>query len=255
MSHKIWIRNSVLALLLLAVFGIPTYARAGGVCGGTYIVEAGETLAVIAAKCGTTTSAISAANVGLGAVLSTGQAITVPGNNYAASAGSYNGTHTIQVGDTFSIIANRYGVSMYDLWTANPEIADINTLTVGKTIRVPATSGQAVVSAVTYPIAIAPAQAAPALSYGVFSPGAAHGTITLVNKSRDDIYVSLHGTTREGASVIREYSISGTMEVKMPVGWYTYVAWVGGQKIEGSLNLPNEADRTVTFYNKKSTGN
>lgn len=255
MSHKISIRNLVLALLLLAVFGTPTHTRAAGVCGGTYIVEAGETLAAIAAKCGTTTSAISAANLGLGSVLSTGQAITVPGNNYAASAGSYNGTHTIQVGDTFSSIANRYGVSMYDLWTANPEIADINTLTVGQTIRVPAVGGQAVVHAVIYSIGTAAAQTAPVLSYGTFTPSAAHGTITLANKSRDDIYVSLHGTTREGASVIREYSISGTMEVKMPAGWYTYVAWVGGQKIEGSLNLPNEADRTITFYNKKSTGN
>ena len=58
--------RSLLTFLFLpwsfASLGSAGVARAGGVCGGTYIADSGDTVEKIASKCGTTASAIYAAN-------------------------------------------------------------------------------------------------------------------------------------------------------------------------------------------------
>jgi hypothetical protein len=41
------------------------------------------------------------------------------------------------------------------------------------------------------------------------------------------------------------------MQVKLPSGSYTYVAWVGGIKFEGWFQLGKDGSRTITFYAKK----
>ena len=175
MSRKLFLQVLVLVLLLLAILGIPPRARAGGVCGGTYIAEQGETVDSIAAKCGTTASIIYTANPGISASLYAGQALTVPGTNYNGQSSiivdyntynynnaytytnpnnynlnynnnsfnyyapvSYTGMYMVQSGDTFSGLASRYGVSVSDLWAANPYIWNVNYLYTGQWIYVPA---------------------------------------------------------------------------------------------------------------------
>lgn len=253
MSCKNYARVSVLVLLLLAFLGTPAGAQAGGVCGGTYIVDPGDTLDSIAAKCGTTVSAITTANPGISGTLYAGQALTVPGSNYTSSGStstyptypppSYSGTHIVQYGDTFSGIASRYGVSINNLWAANPQIRDINYIYVGQVIHVPASSWSG----------SAPAAAGDPLqlSYGTAPPGTPKGSVTLSNKAGTEVYVSLQGTTRDDIKVINEYSVSGTMKVSVPAGWYVYVAWVGGQKFSGGFNLGGDGSHLITFYRDK----
>ena len=48
MSRKVFTQIAILAFCLLALFGTPASAQAGGVCGGTYYVETGETIESIA---------------------------------------------------------------------------------------------------------------------------------------------------------------------------------------------------------------
>src|SRR5262245_28543588 len=81
MTRK-FLRLPILTLILIAAFIVPINVLAGGVCGGTYIVESGETFNSIAARCGTSAAAIIAANPGVSEPLKTGQALTVPGVNY-----------------------------------------------------------------------------------------------------------------------------------------------------------------------------
>ena len=272
MTRKVFAQVLVVPLLLLAFFGTPINVLAGGVCGGTYIVEKDQTLEKIAALCGTTVATIYAANPGITSNVYTGQTITVPGSNYInpstytnpnpnyynnpnnyAPIGTY-GNYVIQVGDTFSIIASRYGISVSDLWAANPNITDINVLYVGQIIYLPASNGQTGYGN-WYPIWTTIVPTPSSLSYGTAPAGSGHGTVLLVNRTSDDIYVSLQGTTRDGVNVINEYPVSrGSMKVKVPAGSYTYVAWVGGQKFEGQFHLGNESDRTLTFSSNKVDG-
>jgi LysM repeat protein len=270
MSVKSFAQISVVVLLLLAFFAIPAVAQAGGVCGGTYIVDAGDTLNSIAAKCGTSVSAITSANPGIADPLRSGQTLTLPGNstsgnsvsssivsssstnttyttyttsNYSPPVTYNNGTYTVVYGDTFSTIASRYGLSINQLWAANPQIWNINWLYVGQLIYLPSHS----TSSTTYTDTSVP------LSYGTVPAGTAYGRVRLVNKSSGDIYVSLQGTTRDDVHVINEYPVgSGSMTVKVPAGWYVYVAWVNGQKYEGQFQLGKDSDHTLTFSNSKT---
>lgn len=280
MSHKTFVQVSVLILVIMAFFAVPSNALAGGVCGGTFVIEPGETLEKIAATCGTTVSAITAANPGIGGVLSVGQVLTIPGSNYtgsstpvpstdtpgtttvnnyyttnnyynyvpsgstsSTSSTSSNGTYIVQRGDTFSGIASRFGLSLNALWAANPGIRNINLLYVGQTIYVPGSSGITI-----QPV---PTEKSVPLSHGTAPKGTEYGDVTLSNKSKTEVYVSLQGTTKDGTEVINEYPVNGTMNVNVPAGWYVYVAWVGGQKFVGHFNLIGDWSASLTFFKDK----
>jgi len=241
MSRKPLAQVFVLILILVALLAVPGNARAGGVCGGTYVVEWGDTLDKIAAMCGTTVSAIYAANPGISGYLYAGQILVIPGRDYCnCPPVSYKGTYIVQYGDTFSGIALLYGVSIKDLWAANPQIWNINYLYAGQVINIPGSSWFSIVPTRT--------ETPVSLSYGSVPAGTPYGKIKLSNKAKTEVYVSLQGTTRDGFHVINEYPVGGTMEVKVPAGWYIYVAWVGGRKFDGQFKLGGGSDHSITFY-------
>ena len=246
MSRKAFAQVFVPALILLALLAIPGSAQAGGDCGSTYVVQWGDTLSAIAWRCDTTVSALYAVNPDLGGYIYAGQTLVIPGggSDYYAPV-NYGSTYIVQYGDTFSGIASRYGVSVSDLWAANPYIWNINYLYPGQVINVPGLSG--------YTYTPAPVATPTSLSYGTVPFGYPHERITLSNHTYFDVYISLQGTTRDGGEVINEYTVDNnrTMGVKVPVGWYYYVAWVGGQKYEGQFNLGADTNRSITFYDKK----
>jgi LysM repeat protein len=267
MSRKFFTQVLVLALLLLTFLAIPANAHASGVCGGTYIVDAGDTLNSIAAKCGITVSAITTANPGVANPLRTGQTLNLPRSNSngsgvtvsIVSSGTTNyyptptpapvtyssGTYIVQYGDTFSAIASRYGLTTNQLWAANQQIWNINYLYAGQAIHIPGSSGQ---TAYTSSTGSSP------LSYGNVPDGTPYGQVRLVNKSSSkEIYVSLQGTTRDGVSVINEYWVSGSLNVKVPAGSYKYVAWANEQQFVGYFQLGKESSRTLTLFNSKSS--
>ncbi len=249
MSSKTFARVAILALLVMASLAIPGNAQAGGVCGGTYIVEAGETLDSIAARCGTTVSAILAANPGISTTLHAGQSLIVPGISGAVvvtPTPQYppaTGTYTVQPGDTFSGIASRFRVTVSQLWAANPQVGNINVLYVGQVLYIPSSSWFVAVPT--------PTEEPVPLSWGTVPARTPEGKVKLSNQARADVYVSLQGTTRDGLTVIREYPVGGSMTVAVPAGWYVYVAWVGGEKFVGQFNLRGNADISITFYSNK----
>jgi len=264
MSRKIFTQISVLALLMFALLAIPDSAQAGGVCGGTYVVDAGDTLASIASRCGTSVSVITTANPGVVDPLHSGQTLTLPGsgssgsgvtvnivssdtytyntNNYSpAPAVTYsNGIYIVQYGDTFSAIASRYGLSISQLWAANSQIWNINYLYAGQVIYIPT-------------VGYIPVAELEPLSYGRVPLGTPYSTVKLVNKSSStDIYVSLQGVTRDGVKVIYEYPVEDSLKVKVPTGEYTYVAWANAQEFVGYFHLGQGVDRTLTFSNNQA---
>lgn len=265
-NYQTFIKIFVFITLIAALMIAPEKAFASGVCGGAYVVTAGETFSSIAARCGTSVANIVTANPNVKEPLKAGQTINVPGANYNSAVTSpgasntnssnygpvsYTSIYNVQVGDTFSGIAKRYGVSVNALWAANPNIWDINYIFVGQALNVPdkivSVTPTSAPNGIVTPLPTEPAH----LSYGTVPFNAPKGNVILANKANGAVYVSLQGTTQDGIRVINEYSVDGTILVKIPSGSYTYVASVGGIKFVGQFHLGKGGDAKITFYEKK----
>lgn len=84
--------------------------------------------------------------------------------------------------------------------------------------------------------------------YGTMPPNLASSKITLNNKSKSEVYISLQCTTSEGYKTIIEYPVSKQVKTKAPVGKYVYVAWVGGRQITGTFTLSNNHDLVINIF-------
>lgn len=101
----------------------------------TYTAQKGDTYYLIAKKCGVSLSSLLSANGKTSSsILYPGQTVTIPdsGNGYT--------TYTVQKGDTYWIISQKYGVSLNALLSANN--ATNNTLlNIGDKVKIPSSSG------------------------------------------------------------------------------------------------------------------
>jgi hypothetical protein len=84
--------------------------------------------------------------------------------------------------------------------------------------------------------------------YGTMPPNLPFGEITLINKSKSEVDISLQCTTKDGNVTIIEYPVGRTIQINAPAGKYVYVAWVGGKKIVGKFGLGKSQDMTITIY-------
>ena len=247
MSHKPYTQLILILIILLASFASAGDAQAWSSCGSSYVVQWGDTLGAIATRCGTTVSALYAANPWTTGYLYAGQVLVIPGGDYCnCPQDGYSGTYTVQRGDTFSKIAQRYGVSVNSLWAANPYIWDINRIYPGQVLNVPTSSDSSWFE-------IVPTSGEPLVerSYGSVPPKTQTGNVKLINSANADVYISLQGTTNDGADIIREYPVDGSMSAKVPAGWYIYVAWVGGNRFDGQFKLRGDSNQTIIFYSNK----
>lgn len=106
-----------------------------------YTWRTGDTLESVARRYGVTTTSISEANPGIVFTrLNFGDEICIPFGSTVCSTGRL---YTVRRGDTFTSIAARLGVSVYQLTELNPYV-DPTTLQIGQLICVPAQSGSVV---------------------------------------------------------------------------------------------------------------
>jgi LysM repeat protein len=250
MSHKTFTQLFLLIVILLTSFASPESVQAQSSCGSTYVVQPGDWLSKIAQRCGVTLSQMYAANPGVGYYIYPGQVLVIPGGGYSGSSSyTYSDTYIVQPGDSFSMIAKRFGVSVNALWSANRHIGNINRIYPGQVIYVPTSS-----SSSTSWFNIVPSSSEPAadLSYGTVPAKASYITIKLINYANADVYVSLQGTTAtDKVNVIYEYSVTESRTVSVPVGQYHYVAWVGGKKFVGDFKL--RVTLSMKFYPDRVT--
>lgn len=107
----------------------------------THVVKPGESLALIAAKYGTTVETIAELNgITNPSVIYTGTSLTVQGTPPPKSVGETTGIHVVKAGETLGKIAAAYGISVAELVEAN-ELADPNQIVVGAELRVPGGTG------------------------------------------------------------------------------------------------------------------
>jgi LysM repeat protein len=99
---------------------------------GTYVVQAGDTLAIIAAKFGTTWQAIAAANnLSNANYVYTGQVLTIP-----SAPARPPQTYVVKAGDTLFSIALRYGTTVQVIQTAN-NLPNPNAIYAGQNLTIP----------------------------------------------------------------------------------------------------------------------
>jgi LysM repeat protein len=120
----------------------------------THVVQAGETLTIIAAQYGVTVAELVAWNdienpdlIEVGQVLSIAQ-VSSPAPTPAASTQTV--THTVQSGETLSLLAKQYGTTVDSLVSLNG-IEDPNLIDVGQVLTVNAPAGWAPPSAASAP--------------------------------------------------------------------------------------------------------
>jgi LysM repeat protein len=108
--------------------------------GGTYTVQAGDTLFSIAQRYGITVEALARANnITNVNRLDIGQVLTIPaeGDMPASDDPGEERIHVVQRGETFYRIALNYGFTVEELASYN-NIADPTRIDVGQQIRIPA---------------------------------------------------------------------------------------------------------------------
>jgi len=149
----------------LRIPGASSVSAGGAVsAGGVHVVRAGESLAILAQKYGTTAAAIAQAN-GLTNqnFIYAGQRLRIPGPNSAptaagataAVAGASGATHIVKAGESLAGIAARYGISAGALASANG-LTNPNLIYVGQRLTIPGAS-----AAATAPTTAAPAPGSP----------------------------------------------------------------------------------------------
>lgn len=144
----------------LRISGAGGAVRAATWIGGTsYTVRSGDTLGGIAARLGTSASALARANgITNPNALQIGARLRVSGGSrgsgQVASSPSGSGTYTVQAGDNLGAIAARYGTSAQALAQANG-LANPNVVVAGTRLRVPGRSSSTPSSGPLTPITAA----------------------------------------------------------------------------------------------------
>jgi LysM repeat protein len=140
MSANRVLQAGLVLVVVAACFSFPRSASAGSGCGPTYVVQPGDWLSKIAARCGFSLSALYAANpwASYYRYIYPGQVLVIPGGPAGPGPGPgnpfcgpsyrdyYGYSYVVCRGDTLGKIANYYGVSWsYLQWhnhIANPNL-------------------------------------------------------------------------------------------------------------------------------------
>lgn len=125
---------SVLALLVLS---------------SNYTIQGGDTLSQIAQRLGVPTAVLAEANgISNANLIYAGQVLTIPGDKGSTASPTPGASHKVAPGESLSVIAKRYGVTVSELAATN-NIADPNRIIAGATLRLADTPAPPAVAVAT----------------------------------------------------------------------------------------------------------
>ncbi|GAB4458260.1 MAG: hypothetical protein Kow0070_11650 [Anaerolineales bacterium] len=130
--------------------------------------------------------------------------------------------------------------------TSAPSSTPLPNLT---TTPATATSGAGDTPTATQPVANLTATLTPGpLLYGTLPPAVPSASITIVNKSKRQVYISLQNYPPDKPAAFLEYPVKKQVQVDAPLGYYVYVVWVGGRQIIGSFRLHKGDSLTIVIF-------
>jgi LysM repeat protein len=135
MNNHRFLQLFLLAALILALIASTSPAYAAG-CGSSVTVVSGDTLRKIAARCGTTVSALRRANpeIGSGDLIYPNQVLQLPGTILGTDGGYF--IYIIARGDTLKGLAVRFATTVDALLAANRDITNPNVIYEGQRLIV-----------------------------------------------------------------------------------------------------------------------
>ncbi|MBI4761603.1 MAG: hypothetical protein ACOYYF_00765 [Chloroflexota bacterium] len=86
------------------------------------------------------------------------------------------------------------------------------------------------------------------LLYGTLPPAVPSASITIINKSKTPVYISLQNYPPHRPAAFLEYPVKRQVQVDAPLGYYVYVVWVDGKQIVGSFRLHNGDSLTIVIF-------
>ena len=142
MLMKLVRASALIALLAATPVGGVSPVLAQSSCGTSVRVQPGDTLYRIAARCGVSASEILRANPNLidANYIQLGMTLRLPRRvrpDEPTQAAPVVRTHRVRPGETLSIIARRFDVSLRALIAANRDLGNPNNLRAGDVIRIP----------------------------------------------------------------------------------------------------------------------
>jgi hypothetical protein len=87
--------------------------------------------------------------------------------------------------------------------------------------------------------------------YGTLPPEVPSSRVRLINKAKTEAYISLQVTMLDGRYSIIEYPVERSVTIQAPIGFYIYVAWVGGRKMVGDFRLYRDQSLVITLFRDK----
>jgi len=135
MNTKKSLQLFLLAAFILAMIASTSPAYAAG-CGSSVTVVSGDTLRKIAARCGTTVSALRRANpeIGSGNLIYPNQVLQLPGTILGTDGGYF--IYIVARGDTLKGLAVRFATTVDALLAANRDITNPNVIYEGQRLIV-----------------------------------------------------------------------------------------------------------------------
>ena len=153
------VRRFLLVFLLISILSalaISTTQAAPLDQGSVHVVKAGDSLSAIAQQYGVSLQAIMAANsISNPSLIYAGQRLVIPGANAPAPVPADPATHVVAAGETLSVIAQKYGVSLQALVEAN-SLADASRIVTGQRLTIPGAGSTGTAPAA--PIAATPSE-------------------------------------------------------------------------------------------------
>jgi hypothetical protein len=153
--------------------------------------------------------------------------------------------------ETATVLPTETSVPVTETFTPTAEVAFNPTITPAEnltTTPVTATSGP-IIPTETATVTGGTATMTPTngvLTYGTLPPAVPFNTVVLVNKSKEQVYISMQ--QQDGKEAILEYPVKGQVYVDTPLGQYIYVAWVGGKKMTGKFRVDSSSTLYITIF-------